>query len=457
MSSPRKLKVSNLVLHTEQGPALTRKMLDELRRRDAVPVVPQERAHMIKVLLDKIAQADTLHDALRAIKASPYFHRYLKGRAILIEQDRNAIPSDVTIVYRHSNTDFQLESVFSVSHSDPIGPLVTSKDLLPATVDRTEDCLQRYGFGLHELAEPEELLAYHVYRSIHDDLRVAWHCIVLNRDAKFTWAMYIWYRVDEGEDLSRAAEEIRAGLHPLAPRLGQLFQRELKLSRGAGPFYCPNSLNRGMLVFDGEFKVLRRQNFAAEAMLQGMTHPEQIPVWRISIYKRIALEYKRRLREGAPTVWTVDAFFHPTTDPDNEVLRIEADPGRIDETVFSLTELHLPTLPTLKWWRLPLHPPSKLATTLRNLGDYLRGKTRTPPAVMVMSDGTVADACFIKEANCIARPVWDIDIVADRVQRYERISATLFARKWSELETAKEKPVWALLFRQRIVGVLQGV
>lgn len=463
---PQRLNPTNIVHHTEQGRLFLQRMVDGLRIRDSIPGLPtnyvgrsgKSAAELINELRARLRRVDNFDAAVNQIKACEYFEDALRGHTVLIAQSRNDLPSDVTIAYRHAAGEFQLEAMYSVAHDDPTGPLVVGPWLLPATKVRTTSSLRRYVFGLHEFTEPEELFESYVYRTIYNDRRMSWHAIVLARDKRFTWVLYVWFSVDDYTKILEVVTNVRAGLSQIAPVLGELFERLLADEGSACKFIHEDSIHKGLLTFDLDFRRLRRQNFAAEMMLQGLTDPYQIAVLRASVYNRLRLEYSRRLTAGLPTRWLVDAYCHPTDFYPADVthlpaleVEVEVRPGSSvhpPEMVVSLRELHLPHLPSLKTWRLSEHTTTGVATSLRKLGsEYREGEELRE----------LPDGYFIKATMCIARPVWDIDIIADRVQHYHRVEATDLGRKGLQAVDFKTYPMCALLFRGAIIGVLQAV
>lgn len=453
---PESLEPANVVHHTEQGRMFLQRMLAGLRQRDPIPPLATDSLDLISALRAQLEQTTNLDAAVTAIKQSPYFEPYLREHTVLIAQVRNHLPSDTSIVYRHADGEFDLESMYLVSHDDPTGPLVTGPWLAPATAIRSSEVLQRQVFGLHEFAEPEELLDSRVYRTIYADRLVSWHATILARDAKLTWVLYVWFRADDYTRLRQVVTRIRVGLARVAPRLGEIFEAELH--KDPHVFRDEDSVHQGMLQFDEHFTTLRRTNFAAEMMLQSLTDPYQVAPRRVSVYERIRLEYQRRTAAGLPCSWTVDSYCHPTDFyPANggcvPALRVSVEHrvhenSRTKEVLVRLRELHLPHLRPLASWRLIEHPPAGVATSLKRLGSTYREGAEP---------SELPDGYFIKAIMCVARPVWDIDIIADRVQHYYRIEATELGRKGLKNVDFKQHPMCALLFRGQIIGVLQAI
>jgi hypothetical protein len=472
----------NLVHPTELGTPLVEYLLAQLAASDKVPCLlgdgttsRETKAAQISTLIAEIDAASTLDDAVTRVRSSPYFEAYVSKQTTMIEQIRNRVPADTAIVYRAKDGDFWLESMFSASSTDPVSRLAVDQRLVPSTKVRTAaNTLRRRTFDLHELADSKFLLESHTYRVIFDDLRVSWHAIVLDRDRDFTWIIFFWYRLRDPQNPGPSVLEMRAGFELIAESLARKFSQ----ARSSAPraYKQPNSLQRGLLVLQPNFVKLFRQNFAAEAIIQGLVDQEQVPPLRTAIYSRIALEHERRLRAGLDLSWTVDSCFHPTEISHNpSVVRVAVRTYTSSRNnrcsgqhEVVLKEIHTPHLPRLqRWWELPLYKrDSKLGKALKDLGEQMRA---TPPADLISpSPGrsitehllslSNKPALHLETLSGIARPVWDVDLVANRITTYPQVPAGKIGRAGYNREQLKRDRLWAITYHTNtIVGVLHAL
>ncbi|MCA9702030.1 MAG: hypothetical protein KC431_31195, partial [Myxococcales bacterium] len=103
--------------------------------------------------------------------------------------------------------------------------------------------------------------------------------------------------------------------------------------------------------------------------------------------------------------------------------------------------------PPIASWSLTEHQLTGLATSLKNLGEAQCADLSCRQPV----------GYFIKSIPCIARPVWDVDVIADRIRRYPRVDATRLGRRGPRTVNFDRGPMVALLFRKHIIGILQAV
>lgn len=461
----------NLVHPTEFGTAVVELFIERLRADDSVPGIPAfcpgESLQWLNNLRRKVKQSPTIGDAIREIQNSPYFRTYLDNRPVMIEQLRNNYPADATTIFRNASR-LAIESMFSTVHSDPVCPLIVDPRIVPARAPRTTpDCLQcRKTFDLYELADQQSLLESHTYRVIFDDLKVSWHAIVLDRDDDFTWVIFFWYH-REGDETTRA---IRAGLENIAETLADRFHRARLARRDA--FSDVDSDQRGLLVFNEQYTEIFRQNFTAETILSSLLPEERVPPTRSAIYHRIMLEHRRREQAKLELEWTVGPCFHPTEDSEKSVVRVSTRTYEADDECFiagqhevTLKELRIPYLarPSL-WWKLEkLRRDSKLGQLLIKLGDAHRAKPvislpKLPENLFAYFQSLEYPyGYYLEHLSAIARPVWDVDMVANRLQRYLPVPSGKVGRPPFTRSKLSADRIWTVTFHRREVGIIQAI
>lgn len=462
---------TNLVHPTELGCPLLELFFRRLQERDRAWRRSIAETKELSNLQCHIDGSSTLAACITTIREASHFARYLRKATVMVVQVRNRVPADISIVYRHNDDAFWLESMFSVSHTDPSWRIVTDARLIPAAwLTGTESDPPRRSFGLHELADLSQLLESHTYRVIFDDLRVTWFAVVLDRDEDFTWVMYFWYRLPADEPADHAVQRLRAGFDHIASALGKRFRKARMQWEG---YRIDDSLTRGLLVFTNNFATLWRQNYAAESMLQGLVDPGQTPPLRQAIYARLKQEHERRIAVSDSLTWLVDPCFHPTSHEHAAALRVTvrtygstSENEQSGQHEVSLTELHLPHLPRLHgWWDLEPCDKSGLSKVLTELGARNRAAPDRIPDAENLSQSLAGHlpppARFLPFINAIVRPVWDVDVIANRLSRYQTAPQ---GKEWkqgrSELrERFKQERLWKFVDgrSQEILGVLQAI
>jgi hypothetical protein len=227
------------------------------------------------------------------------------------------------------------------------------------------------------------------------------------------------------------------------------------------------------MVFTPGFAELFRQNYAAEAMMQGLVGPDQARPLRAAIYRRIALEHQRRSARSLPLDWTVGPCFHPTEVSRQRAIRVRVHTYGATEHnrhagqhEVTLEELHCPHLPLpSRWWELPQYGRDvRAGWALRQLG---KRASEVPPYIPPPADkpfyphfmGLLSQSGFyIQPLSGIIRPVWDIDLFGNRLCSYAKVSAGDLGRKEFTVEKLKQDRMWAITYyKNQIVGVAQFV
>jgi serine/threonine protein kinase len=454
--SPRKyrtLEPYNLVLRTDFYSANIDFFFANLKKNDRNPIFPRkgEAISEIQHLTLRISEASNIEEGISRIKSSAFFREFFEGQPVTVEKIRNAVPSDVTIVYRGDGESVPLDSKFSVHRPDIISRMVTDSRLLPASQDREKESLHRRVFGLDEMVSADESpYSEELFRTHLSDPETSCHCIVLARDKTFTWALYFWSRIGLGKNAHDTGHIIRAALEFLADPLGRLFETDVRSSLNEPLWAQDTSLVSGLLVFDESFRVLLRQNWAAEAIIEGLWNPRRFPISRQLMLQRIRQEHAR---QQAPSVasWWVDLSFAPTDSADACIqvqVQIQKAPTGQNEWTVKLIECHLPYLPILNWRELPQAAPSGLGAQLMRLGESLRAHRKNTRS---HDHNAFEEGYFVKSLNCVARPVWELDLVADRIRRYPRISLG----RVRAAHLFDQCHIYALTRHDRIVGVTQ--
>ena len=443
--------VLNIVCHRQTARLAVQPALARLRADDRTPPLPRRSStiELINRLRGALRRAPTFDAAISQLRASPFFAPFVAEQTNSVVRFRNDMPCDCAIVYRHQLGDCDIESWQGASRDDPVGLLVTGRWLQSATSKRRANTLQRYVFGLHDLGS-DDAFGLPAYRAICGDARVSWQAIVLHRDKVHTWVLFVWFRVHEPTRLRVVSQVMRAGLANLASLLGQIFVAQIAKLEPASE--ARPGAARGMLAFDREFGLLRRQDFRAELLLQGLAWPGTPPVHRSTFYTRVRLELQRLEARGLPLRWRTDSFGHPVSSRSRAAVEIsvqtcEKPISGAPEQIVHLRELHLPAQSAPASWRLADHRPTGLATSLKKLGQAHREQLSS----------MLPDGYFIRSARCVARPVWDVDMLFDRIRRYRRVDATELCRRGAHAVDFERHPMHALLFRGDIVGVLHAV
>jgi hypothetical protein len=431
MHKQKKLQLAEPVSCTERGPD---PFLTELRKRDPIPHVPDEHAKSIYRLRNHIKRG-TLDGAINQIREHSLFRECFAGRSVMILQIRNATPSDVSAVYRHEEGEFSLQRMMSVSLKDPVWPLMVHPHLLPATDDRNDLALRRKVFGLHELADVGLFTASTVFRSIFSSVLESWFSIIVKRNAEFTWVLTLWCRLRGPEDI----QPLRAGLEKLAGPLARLILKQMDLNEGGG-LILPDSLHRGLLVLDSNFKEVRRQNYATESMMKRFKDASDTPMERWVLHENFAREYSYRKERRLDTAWQIDEFGMPCA---SGVVALDARPLGTD-VLIRMTELVAAPPEKPLYSGLDEHGFSGLATAVKN----------------------ERKAFYVAGSKCVARPLIGSDLIGDRIHRYPTVSGTeLVGKKGQKSQThsvseivkerlRREGPM-SLQFRDGlIVGVL---
>jgi hypothetical protein len=427
----QKYRVTNVVSCTEGGQKFIERAFWELREKDGIPDISKEtHAGSLHDLNKNLGDQD-LEAALKAVKGHPYFRECFDGYSVMVAQVRNAAPSDVSIVYRYPEGQFQLQRWFAVALTDPSGPIFVDRRLVPATKDRKHHELQRRVFCVHELAPLDVLTELAVFRSIYRDKWESWFAIVTERDAKFTWVLTFWCQLHSTNDINK----IRGGLEMLAMTLSKAAQVEQKKLEQVeqkefedGTVLHGDSLRQGMLVLSPDFKEVRRQNYAAESIMRRFRDASGDRLDRGLLYERFENEYRGRCKRGLNTLWQVDEFGRVSA---RGVVALNAE-ALGGEVVIRLTEL--------------TPAPPEAQALMRGLEEY------TEPSGLITYVKKEQRAVYVPSIKRVARPLLEDDLIADRIYRYPTITGT----ELDEFGVAglRDQIPYALRFRTTLVGVL---
>lgn len=417
----QKYSVANVVSCTERGQDFIERAFLELRKKDPLPAVSLDHADSLQKLNEDIEGKD-LEAAINAVKEHPYFRKYFDTYTAMLAQVRNASPSDVSIVYRYKEGQFQLQRWLAVALTDPSGPIFVDRRLVPATKDRKERrALQRRVVCVHELADLEELAGLSVFSSIYPGKWESWFAIVAERNAVFTWVLIFWCQLRTMNDI----QTIRAGLENLAEPLSRSIQTQLKQDNSA--LIYGDSLREGILVLSSDFKTVRRQNYAAESIMRRFRDAAGDRLDRSLLYKRFEDVCRRFFNQNRDAFWQVDGIGR---EAGSGVVALHA---RLlgGEVVLKLTEL------------TPA-PPELLALT--GLTEY------SQPSGLVSYIKDEQRAVYVPAARRVARPLLEDDLIADRIHQYPTITGTELDERG--VAGLRGKSPYALRFRTRLVGVL---